>query len=274
MLDIRATHYSSPHSEVEFASVPLSVGLYNASDEPGLISGTFRIYNGSTGLLLHTSDIIPITLTAGASAIAAALTDFTPPAPADNTYFVLFDALATNSLVPDGIGIHLGAFYFDVKPVGMGPAPAAHAPTHEIGGSDFLTTENLSTASADQALMLSPDGAGGVRWAAVPTAKGAFAEATNDEPTPDADTYSQYALTALDQAADFQNPTGTFADGQKLIIRILDDSTPRALTWGAAYASRGATLPSTTVAGKTHYIGLIYNTDLGTWDCVAATVEA
>lgn len=149
MLDIRATHYPSPLSEVEFASVPLSVSLYNAADEPALVSGTFRVYNNNTGLLIHTSDITPLTLTAGASAVAPALTDFTPPAPADDTYFVVFDAIATNSLVPDGIGIHLGAFFFDVKPVGMGPAPAAHHPTHEDGGSDEINVTGLSGHLAD-----------------------------------------------------------------------------------------------------------------------------
>ena len=252
MLDIRATHYVSPLSEVDFESVPLTVHLVNVADETGVVTGRFRVYNDSTGLLIHTSDIAPLPLVAGSIVDASALTDFDPPAPADDTYFVMFDGIAANALVPDGIGIHLGAFHFDVKPTGMGPAPAAHHATHEAGGSDEIDATGLEGAAL----------------------KGAFSEASNPTPTPNADLYSQHGLTALAEASDFQNPTGTLADGQKLIIRILDDATPRALTWGAAYASRGATLPATTVSGKTHYIGLIYNNDLGTWDCVAATVEA
>jgi hypothetical protein len=134
----------------------------------------------------------------------------------------------------------------------MGPAPAAHHATHETNGSDEVDVTGLKGAAL----------------------KGTETHISEATPTPDADHYSQYSLTAQAEAADFQNPTGTLVDGQKLIIRILDDTTPRALTWDTAYVSRGADLPTTTVAGKVHYIGLIYNDDLSTWDCVAATVEA
>ena len=274
MLDIRATHYVSPLSEVDFASVPLTVHLINVADETGLVTGKFRVYNDTTGTLVHTSDIAPLSLSAGVQADVSALTDFDPPAPLDDTYFVVFDGNAANSLVPDGIGIFLGAFHFDVKPTGMGPAPAAHGGTHEDGGSDELEVSDLGTSELDDTLVLTPDGAGGVTWQAIPTAKGSFAEATNATPTPDADLYVQYALTALDTDADFQVPAGTPSDGQVLRIRILDDSTPRNLTWDAIYASRGATLPAITIAGKLIMIGLIYNDDLGTWDCVAVTTEA
>ena len=67
---------------------------------------------------------------------------------------------------------------------------------------------------------------------------------------------------------------GTPRSGQKLIIRIKDDGTARAITWGASYASRGATLPTTTVLGKYTYVGLIYNSTASVWDCVAAITEA
>jgi len=143
MLDIRAVAYVSPVSEVPFESVPLTVRLANVADETGLVTGHFRIYNTTTGTLIHTSEIIPFSLSAGQSFDASALTDFDPPAPLDDTYFVVFDGRATNSLVPDGIGIFLGSFHFDVKPVGMGPAPAAHHATHENGGSDPIDVTGL-----------------------------------------------------------------------------------------------------------------------------------
>jgi hypothetical protein len=165
MLDIRATGYVSPLAEVPFTDVPLTVHLLNVADETGLVTGTFRVYNDTLGTLIHTSAIAPVTLTAGQDTDAPALTDFLPPAPVDDTYFVLFDGLATNPLVPDGIGIHLGAFSFDVKPGGLGTPPAAHAPTHEEGGADPLETGDLATTELDQNLRLSPDGAGGVKWA-------------------------------------------------------------------------------------------------------------
>jgi hypothetical protein len=252
MLDIRATAFVSPVAEIDFASVPLTVHLANYADETGLVSGTFRIYNKISGSLIHSSDIIPLSIAKSGTADVTALTDFDPPAPLDDTYFVIFDGIASNPEYPHGLDIHLGSFTFDVKPIGMGPAPAAHHATHELNGSDPIDVTGLIGAAL----------------------KGAEVHTSEATPTPNADVYSQYSITAQAEAADFQNPTGTLTDGQKLIIRILDDGNPWALTWGTAYADRGASLPATTVAGKTHYIGLIYNNDLGTWDCVAATVEA
>jgi len=150
MLDIRAIHYPAPLSEVDFASVPLSVRLKNYADETGEVTGTFRVYNDTTGLLIHTSEIAPVSVAAGVTVDVDALTDFDPPAPADDVYFVIFDGIATNALVPDGITFHRGSFYFDVKPVGMGPAPAAHHATHEDGGSDEIDVTGLSGLLDDE----------------------------------------------------------------------------------------------------------------------------
>jgi hypothetical protein len=168
MLDVRATHYVSPLSEVDFESVPLTVHITNVADETGLVTGKFRVYNDVTGLLIHTSDIAPFSLAAGASIDASALTDFDPPAIADDLYFVIFDGNASNALVPDGISFALGAFYFDVKAQGMGPAPATHHLTHEEGGADEIPVEDMGTAELDDTLVLQPDGAGGVEWEAIP----------------------------------------------------------------------------------------------------------
>ena len=168
MLDIRATHYPSPLSEVEFESIPLTVHIVNVADETGLVSGKFRVYNDTTGLLIHSSDIAPFSLAAGAAVDAPALTNFEPPAALDDTYFVIFDGNASNALVPDGIHFVLGKFDFDVKPVGMGPAPATHHLTHEEGGGDMIEVGDMGTAELDDTLVLQPDGAGGVEWAAAP----------------------------------------------------------------------------------------------------------
>ncbi len=69
------------------------------------------------------------------------------------------------------------------------------------------------------------------------------------------------------------NLTGTPVNGQKLTIRIKDNGTARAITWGASFASRGATLPTTTILGKYVYIGFMYNSTASIWDCVAVSQE-
>jgi len=169
VLDIRATAYISPLSEVEFTDVTLTVHIVNVADETGQITGLFRVYNDTTHELLHSSEIAPLTLSAGQSADVSALTDFSPPAPLDDTYFVIFTGNASNPLVPRGINFFLGSFHFDVKPGPLGPPPAAHHTTHEQAGADPIDVEDLGTDELDDTLVLSPDGAGGVQWAAAPT---------------------------------------------------------------------------------------------------------
>ena len=80
------------------------------------------------------------------------------------------------------------------------------------------------------------------------------------------------ALTALAVADAFAAPTGTPTDGQHLIIRIKDNGTARALTWNSIYrAGSDVALPSTTVLGKTLYLGFIYNAADSKWDLLAVT---
>lgn len=100
--------------------------------------------------------------------------------------------------------------------------------------------------------------------------------ASSATPTINTDTTDFFTITALAAAITSftTNLSGTPTSGQKLIIRIKDDGTARAITWGASFASRGATLPTTTVLGKYHYVGLIWNSTASTWDCIAAIVEA
>lgn len=92
--------------------------------------------------------------------------------------------------------------------------------------------------------------------------------------TPTADDSDIYTVTALAQAATIAAPSGTPVNGQKLIIRLLDNGTGRALTWNAIYQVIGTTLPTTTVASKYSYVGSIYNTASSKWDVVAVTTQA
>jgi hypothetical protein len=92
--------------------------------------------------------------------------------------------------------------------------------------------------------------------------------------TPDFSSYDVYAITGLTTALTINAPTGTPVDGNKLIFRILDNGTARALTWNATYTVIGVTLPTTTVASKTTYVGCIYNANNTRWDVIAVTTQA
>jgi hypothetical protein len=109
--------------------------------------------------------------------------------------------------------------------------------------------------------------------AIVPRVTGAASSAT---PTPDADATDLYSLTAQAAAAAFGNPTGTPVNGQRLTIRIKDNGTARALTYGTAYVAGGVALPATTVLSKILTMDFIYNTDnaLNKWQLIASAQEA
>ena len=92
--------------------------------------------------------------------------------------------------------------------------------------------------------------------------------------TPDVASFDQYALTAQAAALAINAPTGTPVDGTKLIFRLLDNGTARALTWDATYTVIGVTLPTTTVINKTTYVGCIYNANNTRWDVIAVTTQA
>jgi hypothetical protein len=92
--------------------------------------------------------------------------------------------------------------------------------------------------------------------------------------TPDVSVGDIYAYTALAAALTINAPIGSPTDGDKLIFRLLDNGTARALTWNATYTVIGVTLPTTTVASKTTYVGCIYNANNTRWDVTAVTTQA
>lgn len=91
--------------------------------------------------------------------------------------------------------------------------------------------------------------------------------------TPNIDEYEQEDITDLASALTIAAPTGTPSTGMKLLFRITDDGTNRALTWNVIYRAIGVTLPTTTTANKILYIGCIYDEAGSKWDVVAVKEE-
>ena len=92
--------------------------------------------------------------------------------------------------------------------------------------------------------------------------------------TPNIDQYDQEDITDLASALTIAAPTGTPSTGMKLVIRLTDDGTNRALTWNNIYRAIGVTLPTTTTADKILYIGCIYDEAGSKWDVIAIKEEA
>jgi len=76
--------------------------------------------------------------------------------------------------------------------------------------------------------------------------------------TPNANT-TQLSITALAVDATINNPTGSRVEGRRLLIRIRDDGTIRNLTWGNAFISSLAVLPTATTATKLMYLAFYDN---------------
>jgi hypothetical protein len=91
--------------------------------------------------------------------------------------------------------------------------------------------------------------------------------------TINSDNYDVYTVTSQSVAATIAAPSGTPQNGQKLILRIKDNGTARALTWittstGFRFSSDLAA-PSTTILSKTLYVGAIWNSTDSYWDVIA-----
>ena len=94
----------------------------------------------------------------------------------------------------------------------------------------------------------------------------------------DIGSYDQYVVTALANSLSFPaSTTGSPVNGNKIIIRIKDDGTARALSWttsgAGSFRAIGVTLPTTTVVSKVLYVGCIYNSTESYWDVVAVNVQ-
>lgn len=83
-------------------------------------------------------------------------------------------------------------------------------------------------------------------------------------------------ITAIATAFTIANPRFDGTNFQKLMIRIKDNGTARAITWGSLYIAGGFALPSTTVLGKYMTLGFQYCTanDLNKWQLIGFAQES
>jgi len=179
------------------------------------------------------------------------------------------------------------------------PVITLNVPTASAANRGALSAADWSTFNAKQAAI--SFGTGVQTWIGAPTMANLVTAVTGDTPvgrattdtltnkrvtprastvsapsspqTPNSNNFDQYSFTAIGAALTIAADTGTPTVGQRLIIRLKDDGTARALTWNALYRAIGVTLPTTTVLGKTTYVGFIYNATDTKWDAVAVATE-
>jgi hypothetical protein len=81
-------------------------------------------------------------------------------------------------------------------------------------------------------------------------------------------------ITAQAAGLTLANPSGTAVPGWGIAIRIKDNGTARTISYGTQYRAIGVTLPTTTVIGKTLYLGCVWNADDTKLDVLAVAQEA
>lgn len=85
--------------------------------------------------------------------------------------------------------------------------------------------------------------------------------------------YNSVHITAQAAGLTIANPTGTAVDGHGILIRIKDNGTSRAITWGAKFRAFDDGLPAATTINKTLYVGAVYNLTDDKWDVLGVREE-
>ncbi len=100
-------------------------------------------------------------------------------------------------------------------------------------------------------------------------------EASSATPTINTDNSDDHSITALatNITSMTTNLSGTPTNFQKLIVRFLDNGTPRTISWGIDFRDAGVALPATTTTSKVLTVGFIFDTVTGDWGCVAVADE-
>ena len=131
-----------------------------------------------------------------------------------------------------------------------------------VAGTGNGTVDNLAVGTNGFVLKALSSEATGLVWANAATAaetltnkrtqKRVYETTSLATLTPEIDTYDIFNLTAQAEAINIANhSTSTPVNGEMIMIDILPDATPRAITYGTNYVEgHGVELPSTTVASK------------------------
>lgn len=154
--------------------------------------------------------------------------------------------------------------------------------THNATSLILPTAANITTAAGDAGLFVS-EGSGNWRCTGYWRQSGqplVTASTINTQSVASAATVTPtfsndiVDITAQAVALALANPTGTAQDAWAIVVRIKDNGTARAISYGTQYRALGVTLPTTTVATKTTYLGMIFNNAATKWDVVSVAQEA
>lgn len=151
----------------------------------------------------------------------------------------------------------------------------ARPPTAHIHGTSGLDEGAVTTAKIGDGQVTAAKLAGPVQASLVlaDTARQpgvwVVSSAASGAVSPVAGGADDYNRTALSAACTINNPSGTAQSGQRFTIRLKDNGTARALTWGNKYLGD---LPETTTPGETIKLGFAYDEAATKWVLLAMVV--
>lgn len=133
----------------------------------------------------------------------------------------------------------------------------------------FAASQPASSDLSDVAVLTTLTGVQTLTNKRVTPRQVVMADAANVTPTSDTADINTFTSTQVAGTLTINAPTGTPTDGQKLVLR-LKSTNAQTYSFNATYAfSTTVTAPVTLAAGKTDYIGLMWNATNTKWDVVA-----
>jgi hypothetical protein len=183
----------------------------------------------------------------------------------DSNYFQYFTGTTTQTVTLPVVTTLVNGFQFQIVNQSTGIVTVQTSGANTImamGNNTVLTVTCVNTAG----------GTGTASWTWTYNAQRTVSVTTAGATlTPNITIGDVFTITAQDVALAVANPTGTPVNGQRMIIRIKDNGTLRSITWsGSQYrASSDLSLPTTTIASRTQYLGFIWNSTDSRWDLLA-----
>jgi hypothetical protein len=164
----------------------------------------------------------------------------------------------------------------------LAPTAAAATSTTQIATTAFVTTaDNLKANIASPTFTgtpAAPTATGGTKTTQLATTAfvntPAIQSVTSSATVTPTFANDQVNITAQAVGLTLANWSGTAQDGWAIAIRIKDNGTARAISYGTQYRAIGVTLPTTTVISKTLYICGVWNAADSKIDVLAVAQEA